>query len=87
MILFLIISLLLKFDTIGRFFSTYLLKGKRYAPGAEIIFQFINSLICSGYILLVLILNKIFDLDIQKKHLLFTFLISIVILIITVITY
>ena len=87
MTLFLIISLLLKIDTIYRFFSTYIFKSKTYALGIEIYFQFINLVICNCYIILVLILNKIFDLYIEKKHLLFTFLISIAIFIITFITF
>lgn len=85
MSLFLIVLLLLKFDIIS--IAKFLPDDFRFAPGIEIYFQFVNFVICSGYILLVLILNKIFDLYIEKKHLLFTFLISIAIFIITVITY
>ena len=87
MFLFLIIYFLGKCGIIYAIFSKYLPDGKAFPLGTEIYFQFINVIVCGGYILLVLIFNKIFDLDIEKKHLLFTFLISIAIFIITVITY
>ena len=85
MTLFLIVLLLLKFDIVS--IAKFLPDDFRSVPGIEISFQFINLAICNCYIILVLILNKIFDLYIEKKHLLFTFLISIAIFIITFITF